>query len=215
MENICELVNINKSYLKHNVLNDVNMAFSNGEIVAIVGKSGAGKTTILNIMGLLEKPDSGVVRLFGKDICRISPTKVNKILRSKISFLFQNYALIDDATVDYNLEVPLMYSKKNKKEKQNLKLFALKKVGLNVPLKQKIHELSGGEQQRVAIARLFLKPCDLILADEPTGSLDIDNRNEIVKLLKELKGEGKTIIIVTHDEYVAKSCDRIVYLDNV
>jgi len=114
--------------------------------------------------------------------------------------------------VDYNLEIPLIYSKKTRWEKQNLKIDALKKVGLNISLKQKVYELSGGEQQRVAIARILLKPCELVLADEPTGSLDSENRNEIMRILRELNNAGKTIIIVTHEQYVAEACDRTINL---
>jgi putative ABC transport system ATP-binding protein len=212
MKNICELVNVNKSYLDNVVLDNVNMSIAQGEMVAITGKSGAGKTTLLNVIGLLEKPDSGVVRLFDQVSPPINSRSANKLLRTRLSYLFQNYALIDDANVDYNLEIPLTYVKKNRQQKQEMKLNALEKVGVNITLKQKIHELSGGEQQRVAIARILLKSSELILADEPTGSLDADNRNEIMRILKELNKAGQTIIIVTHDQYVAEVCDRVMNL---
>ncbi|MCR8995119.1 ABC transporter ATP-binding protein [Brevibacillus sp. 7WMA2] len=212
MKTVCELVDVSKRYQDHLVLEHINLKVYEGEMLAITGKSGSGKTTVLNIMGLLENPSSGTVKLFDKNSPRIGSVQANRLLRTKIAYLFQNYALIDDATVEYNLEIPLLYSRKSKKEKQKLKMDALEKVGMDIPLKQKTYGLSGGEQQRVAIARTLLKPCDLILADEPTGSLDIDNRNEIVKLLKGLNNEGKTIIIVTHDQYVAEACDRIIKL---
>jgi putative ABC transport system ATP-binding protein len=212
MKTICELIHVSKRYSDHVVLDNTSLTVYEGEMVAITGKSGSGKTTILNIMGLLEKPDSGVVKLFGEKSPPIGSGGANKLLRTRLSYLFQNFALIDDATVDYNLEIPLLYSNKTRKEKQKLKMAVLEKLGLNIPLKQKIYGLSGGEQQRVAIARILLKPCDLILADEPTGSLDADNRNEIVRILKELNNSGKTIIVVTHDEYVAAACDRTIKL---
>ena len=212
MKNKCELINVSKSYGDHVVLDNMSIAVGEGEMVAITGKSGSGKTTILNIMGLLEKQDSGVVKLFDEKSPRIGSVGANKLLRTRLSYLFQNCALIDEATVDYNLEIPLIYAKKTRREKQELKMDALKKVGLNISLKQKIYELSGGEQQRVAIARILLKSCDLILADEPTGSLDSENRSEIMRILKELNHAGKTIIVVTHDRYVAEACDRTINL---
>lgn len=212
MKTVCELVNVSMRYQDHMVLENINLKVCEGEMLAITGKSGSGKTTVLNIMGLLENPSGGTVKLFDKNSPRIGSAQANRLLRTRIAYLFQNYALIDDETVDYNLEIPLLYSRKTRKEKQKLKIDALEKVGLDIPLKQKIYGLSGGEQQRVAIARTLLKSCDLILADEPTGSLDADNRNEIVKLLKGLNNEGKTIVIVTHDQYVAEACDRIIKL---
>lgn len=212
MEPICELRSIRKSYADHVVLNNLNLAIAKGEMVAITGKSGSGKTTVLNIIGMLEKPDEGIVKMFGEELPRMGSTKAKQLLRTRLSYLFQNYALIDNATVDENLDIPLLYSKKTKNDKKLLKIEALEKVGLKLSLKQKIHELSGGEQQRVAIARILLKPCDLILADEPTGSLDTANRDEILNILKELNRSGKTIIIVTHDPDVSKSCSRIIEL---
>lgn len=212
MKHMCELVDVSKSYQDHVVLNKMSMTVRQGEMVAITGRSGSGKTTMLNIMGLLEKPDSGAVRLFDQASPRINSARANILLRTRLCYLFQNCALIDEATVDYNLEVPLIYAKKARREKQELKMAVLEKVGLSISLKQKIYELSGGEQQRVAIARILLRPCDLILADEPTGSLDADNRNEIMRILKELNNAGKTIIIVSHDQYVAEACGRTVKL---
>lgn len=213
MSNVYELVNVSKSYANHIVLKDLNITIFEGEMVAIIGKSGSGKTTILNMMGMLEVPDKGTIQLFDDPIPRIHSRKANQMLRTKISYLFQNYALIDNATVEENLDVPLVYSNKTKKEKLKVKIEVLEKVGLNISLKRKIHELSGGEQQRIAIARIMLKSCELILADEPTGSLDTYNRDEIIKLLKELNATGKTIIIVTHDSYVAQECSRVIDLN--
>lgn len=212
METLCDLVSVSKSYNKKLVLNSIDLKVYKGEMVAITGKSGSGKTTLLNIIGMLEKPSNGEVQLFEQDISSISAIERAQILRTKVSYLFQNYALVENADINYNLEIPLIYSKKTKKEKKKMKIEALNKVGLDIALNQKVHELSGGEQQRVAIARLFLKSCDLVLADEPTGSLDSTNRDEIIKLLKILNEQGKTIIIVTHDEFVVKECKRSIEL---
>lgn len=212
MHPICELENVTKRYGDHVVLDKMSLTVKEGERVAITGQSGSGKTTLLNIMGMLENLDEGRVRLFGEELPRPHSRIANRILRNRLSYLFQNYALIDNATVDENLAIPLIYSKKSKKEKQEMKTEALQKVGLNIPFKQKVHALSGGEQQRVAIARILLKPCDLILADEPTGSPDADNRGEILEILKGLNEENKTLIIVTHDPCVAEICHRRICL---
>lgn len=213
MENICELINVSKSYGNNNVLENINISIYQGEMVAIIGKSGSGKSTILNIIGMLEKPDCGDLRIFNEKAPLPGSIKSNKLLREKLAYLFQNYALIDNSTINYNLEIPLTYSKKTKKEKKRLKIQALEKVGINLSINQKIHKLSGGEQQKIAIARILLKSYDLILADEPTGSLDSNNRDEIIKILKDIHNSGKTIIIVTHDSSVANACDRIIDLD--
>lgn len=209
-----DLENIRKSYGEHVVLDKVNIVIEKGEMVAITGSSGSGKTTILNIMGILEAPDEGTVKILGDVAPRIGSRRANELLRSKIAYLFQNYALIDNASISANLDVPLIYKKLKKEEKEKLKIEVLEKVGLKkVSLTQKVHELSGGEQQRLAIARILLKPCDIILADEPTGSLDISNRNEVINLLKELNQMDKTIIIVTHDPYVSNQCSRVIELN--
>lgn len=212
MEPICELINVTKQYGDHVVLDEISLTVNKGEMVAITGPSGSGKTTLLNIIGMLENQDRGTVKLFGENRPRVHSRKAQRILRNRLSYLFQNFALIENATVDENLDIPLIYSKKTRKEKQESKMAALQKVGLDISFKQKVHELSGGEQQRVAIARILLKPCELILADEPTGSLDNDNRNEIMEILKYLNQENKTIIIVTHDPYVSEACHRRIHL---
>lgn len=212
MQRICSLKNVDKSYGKIQVLNQFNVDIYPGEMVAIVGKSGVGKTTILNIMGLLERPDSGQVTLFEQEIKKLKLNQMNQLLRYKISYLFQNYALIENETISKNLDVALAYVNKSKREKQKMKEEALKKVGLDVDINNKIYTLSGGQQQRVAIARLLLKPCDLILADEPTGSLDSETRDDILDLLIALNKEGKTIVIVTHDDAVSMKCHKTIHL---
>lgn len=212
MQRICSLKNVDKSYGKIQVLNQFNVDIYPGEMVAIVGKSGVGKTTILNIMGLLERPDSGQVTLFEQEIKKLKLNQMNQLLRYKISYLFQNYALIENETISKNLDVALAYVNKSKREKQKMKEEALKKVGLDVDINNKIYTLSGGQQQRVAIARLLLKPCDLILADEPTGSLDSETKDDILDLLIALNKEGKTIVIVTHDDAVSMKCHKTIHL---
>lgn len=206
-----KLENVSKSYSK-SILKNISLEIKQGEFVAIVGESGKGKSTLLNIIGLLEKADSGKVFIDGE--CNIEPnsSKAAKVLRYKINYLFQNFALIDEKNVYKNLMLSLQYVKANKKRKIQMIDSVLSKVGLEGYGNRKVFELSGGEQQRFAIARCMLKPCKIVLADEPTGSLDINNRDRVLKLLNELNKEGKTIIIVTHDKEVAESCGRIINL---
>ena len=212
MKPVCEMVGVSKNYKGHTVLDDMSIAVSEGEMVAITGKSGSGKTTVLNILGLLETPDRGTVRLFGENSPGTMSLKANQLLRFRLAYLFQNYALIDNETVDYNLKVAQAYARGTRRDKQKLKAEALQRVGLRDAGRRKVYELSGGEQQRVAIARILLKPCDLVLADEPTGSLDDENRDEVLRMLRELNESGKTIVLVTHDQRVAESCSRVIEL---
>lgn len=203
---IIELKNINKSYSNKYLFKNLDFSIKKGEMVAITGPSGVGKSTLLNIIGLIDKPDSGeVVICSNKNPFDKEKVKL-KLFRDNIGYLFQNYALVDNYTVSKNLDIALEYVKN--KNKKRLKEEALEKVGLLDKLNNKIFELSGGEQQRVALARLMLKEKDIILADEPTGSLDEDNRDIILKLLKQLNDEEKTIVLVTHDKTVANMCNR-------
>lgn len=212
MSLVCELVNVSKKYGEHVVLDGMDAAVAQGEMVAIVGRSGSGKSTVLNLLGLIERPDGGVVRLFGEDAPRAGSANANRLRRQRLSYLFQNGALIESETVFGNLEIPLIHSGGTRRERQRWKLDALQKVGLPDAGKVKIHELSGGEQQRVAVARLLLRPHDLILADEPTGSIDTESADDVVRLLRDLNRAGTTVVIVTHDPRVAGSCDRIIPL---
>ncbi|WOC32692.1 MULTISPECIES: ATP-binding cassette domain-containing protein [Caproicibacterium] len=210
METICKMERLAKRFGNKVVLNDFSLCVNAGEMLCIAGASGSGKSTILNIVGMFESADSGEISLFEQPQPKLNSKKGRALLQSKLFYLFQNYALVDDRDISYNLEIPLMAVKKSKKEKEILKRQALEKVGLSVPLSQKVYQLSGGEQQRVSIARGFLRPFDLLLADEPTGSLDADNRDVVFQLLQQFHAEGKTVIIVSHDPYIIKHCPRTV-----
>lgn len=208
---IVELENVSKSYGDKNVLNNLSFKIEEGTFNVIMGASGSGKSTILNIIGLLDKATSGDVILFEQKNIRPFSMKAEQMLKNKIGYLFQNFALIENETVANNLKLALENVRGNKKEKISK---ALKEVGLEGYENKKIFKCSGGEQQRVAIARLLLKPCELILADEPTGSLDIKNREIVVKLLKNMQEQGKTIIIVSHDSFFEAIADNVIDLSN-
>lgn len=208
---IIELKGVTKSYNKK-ILDNFNISINEKEFVAIVGESGKGKSTLLNIVGLLENVDSGEIIIDGESNIEPNSSKASKILRYKINYLFQNFALIDEETVMKNHMLALKYVSINKVDKVNRIKEALDKVGLSGYEDKKVFELSGGEQQRVAIARCILKPSKIILADEPTGSLDEKNRDKVIGLLKDMNKEGKTILVVTHDKKVAEECGRIIEL---
>lgn len=201
---------LKKSFEKKIILNNISFDIKQGEFVCIYGKSGCGKSTLLNIIGLLDSFDSGKIEMFGKDIHNLFEYQKRNLIRTKIGYLFQNFALIDTETVLYNLMIAMKYTKYTKSEKIKRISDSLAAVNLSGYEKKLIYTLSGGEQQRVAVARLMLKPSEIILADEPTGSLDSENRNEIITLLKRLNNDGKTVIVVSHDEYVVKMADRII-----
>lgn len=208
---IVELKNVSKSYGDKNVLNNLSIKIEEGTFNVIMGASGSGKSTILNIIGLLDKATSGDVILFGQKNIRPFSMKAEQMLKNKIGYLFQNFALIENETVANNLKLALENVRGNKKERISE---ALKEVGLEGYENKKIFKCSGGEQQRVAIARLLLKPCELILADEPTGSLDIKNREIVVKLLKNMQELGKTIIVVSHDSFFKEIADDVIDLSD-
>ncbi len=204
-----EIKKLNKSFEDHNVINNFSYKVEDGKMIAITGKSGCGKTTLLNILGLLDDDYSGEILYDNK---KITKKEKNEFIRYNINYLFQNYALIDTQTVEENLLLALEYVKMNKKEKIEHINKALNLVELENFNNKKIFTLSGGEQQRVALARITLKPGNIILADEPTGNLDNENSQKVINILKEIKQQGKTIIIVTHNEEIAKQCDEIIKL---
>lgn len=209
---IISLQQINKAYKNKKVLENFSLDIDEGEFVAITGESGKGKTTILNLIGLLDKPDSGKIIIDGLENIQPNSLKSAAVLRNKLSYLFQNFALIDEETVKYNLWIALKYVKCPKKEKLQRISEALKTVGLDGYENKRIYELSGGEQQRVAISRIIIKPSKIILADEPTGSLDEGNLKIVLELLRSLNKDKKTIVIVTHDKYLSQQCDRVINL---
>lgn len=206
---IIRLENISKVYNTKKIFENFNLTVKKGEFLGIKGESGKGKSTLLNIIGLLETCDGRVI-MDGKEINYKNTKEIQRFLRNKIGYLFQNFALIDDLNVYENLKIVL--KKDEKKNGKAVILQELKKVGMEDALNKKVYQLSGGEQQRIAIVRLILHKSEIILADEPTGSLDIKNAKIVMDLLKEFHKQGKTVIMVSHDERAFQNCSRIVNL---
>jgi len=201
--------NVSKSYNNKSVFSNVSCTINDGGFLAITGVSGSGKTTLLNIMGCLEMPDEGTVSIDGQII--LKPKEKTLFYRQKAGFLFQNYALLEDKTVFDNLKIALTYRKVNSIE--NAIYSATQQLSLADELVQKkVYQLSGGEQQKVALARITLKDPKYIFADEPTGNLDVDNRDIVFDHLVNLNKRGKTVIVVTHDKELVAQINEVVAL---
>lgn len=209
-----QIKNISKSFGKKKIIDNFSLDLEKNEILAIVGKSGSGKSTLLNMIGLLEEYDSGEILLKEKPLPNINSKEATLIRRNEINYVFQTNALVSSKSVKDNLLIAMEYVKKSREEKDKDIKEILEKLEILDLLDQKINTISGGEAQRVAIARCVLKPGDLILADEPTGSLDPKMSEEVFKLLLSLRDlYDKTIIIVSHDTKLANKCDRIIDID--
>lgn len=198
-----EIKNLKKSFGDRVLFNNLNMKIDDGEFVVFSGMSGCGKTTLLNMIGSLETIDNGQIIVDGIDISLRKNQQ--KYLSQKVGFLFQNFALIEDKTVLDNLEI----IKKSNRSDVSIDE-ALESVGLLDAKNKKVYTLSGGEQQRIALARLMIKKCDLILCDEPTGSLDRNNGEKIMSIIWDMNKKGKTVILVTHDEKYKHDGGRII-----
>lgn len=211
-----EIKKLNKSYKigdsTLHVLKGINLSVKEGEMIAIMGSSGSGKSTLLNIIGILDELDSGDYNLDGIQIKGLSEKKAAQYRNKFLGFVFQSFNLINFKNALENVALPLYYQGLNRKERQQKAMFHLQKVGLADWSSHLPNELSGGQKQRVAIARALASNPKLILADEPTGALDSTTSQEIMKFLQKLNDEGKTIIIVTHEEDISLMCKRIVRL---
>ena len=203
-----KIKNLSKSFDDHMVLDNINLDIKEGEMVAILGESGSGKSTLLNIIGLIEGDYDGDYYFKDNKNVRVNSSKSSKLIREEISYIFQSFALIEDESVRDNLKLALKYVNKSKDEEENMILEALEKVNMKDHIDKIVASLSGGEQQRVALARAILKPSSLILADEPTGSLDEKNKEYVMDVLKDLNKSGKTVLVVTHDKNTASMCQR-------
>lgn len=201
---------LTKTFGDRTVFSDLNLNFDAGKVYALIGNSGCGKTTLLNMVAKLEPYDQGSIQYKGKDLRKIKPTNY---FRNELGYLFQNFGLIDNKTVSENLDLGLIGHKLDKQKKRETKEEVLDRVGLSyIQLDQKVYELSGGEAQRVALAKIILKDPPLILADELTAALDPETSQEIMDLLLTLKSKERLIIIATHNPTIWKQADQVVSL---
>lgn len=213
MKTFLQVDALNKSFGSNTVLHNISFEIESGESVALVGPSGCGKSTLLNIIGLLETLDSGTINLEGRAYPLINSKKATLMRRTEINYLFQSFALINDWKVSKNLLLALQYTKLSKQEQERLIRAALENYGISEKFDAVVNELSGGEKQRVAIARAMIKPGNLILADEPTGSLDKAMATIVIdSLLDSVHANHKTLLMVTHDMDIAQRCNRIIEL---
>ena len=213
MKTFLQVDALNKSFGSNTVLHNISFEIQSGESVALVGPSGCGKSTLLNIIGLLETLDSGTINLEGRTYPSINSKKATLMRRTEINYLFQSFALINDWKVSKNLLLALQYTKLSKQEQERLIRTALENYEIGEKFDAVVNELSGGEKQRVAIARAMIKPGNLILADEPTGSLDKAMATIVIdSLLDSVHANHKTLLMVTHDMGIAQRCDRIIEL---
>ena len=208
-----DIKNITKSFGNLQVLKDINLHINKGEVVSIVGPSGAGKTTLLQIIGTLDKPDSGTICLDGIDVNKLSTRKLSDFRNQHIGFVFQFHQLLPEFTALENVMIPAYIAGKSKSEAKQRALELLEFMGLSDRANHKPAELSGGEKQRVAVARALVNKPAVILADEPSGSLDSKNKAELHQLFFDLRDKfGQTFVIVTHDEGLAAITDRTIHM---
>lgn len=212
-----EIINLNKSFKKGsytlNVLDNFCMSADGGERVAIVGPSGAGKSTLLQIIGGLDKPDSGAVMFNGENVFEKKGKQLDKYRNGSVGFVFQFHYLLEDFTALENVMIPALIAGTNRSEAEERAKALLTRVGLSDRAEHFPTELSGGEQQRTALARALMNNPKMILADEPTGSLDRKNSEEVIAMFDLLKQDGLTVLIVTHDESIADTCDRKIVME--
>jgi putative ABC transport system ATP-binding protein len=191
-------------------LNDISLQIAKGEFVAVIGQSGSGKSTFMNMLGCLDVPTSGSYFLNGRDVAGLSDDELSEIRNREIGFIFQGFNLIPNLTALENVELPLIYRNVPAARRRELSVASLKKVGLENRMEHKPSEMSGGQQQRVAIARALAAAPPMILADEPTGNLDSASSKEIMQILRGLHEEGRTVILITHDNKIAESAKRVI-----
>ncbi|MDD1760714.1 MAG: ABC transporter ATP-binding protein [Methanothrix sp.] len=211
-----ELKDIHKSYRigdsEFTVLKGIDLQIEEGEFIALMGPSGSGKSTLLNIVGCLDRPTSGQFLLLGQEISQTSDDELARVRREELGFIFQTFNLIGRISVLKNVEVPMMLSGVTREKRKERALKLLESVGIAHRINFSPQNISGGERQRVAIARALANNPKIIIADEPTGNLDLKNSNEVMKILSNLYKEGRTIIMVTHNPEITENCSRVIRL---
>ena len=195
-------------------LDGVSLTVERGEFIAIVGQSGSGKSTLMNMLGLLDVPTSGTYMLDGENVSHMTDDELSEIRNKQIGFIFQGFNLSPSLTAVGNVELPLVYRGMKKEERRKISVEALERVGLSHRLDHLPKQMSGGQQQRVAIARAVAARPPIILADEPTGNLDSHSGVEVMKILHELHNEGRTIILITHDNDIALEAQRVIRIQD-
>ncbi len=211
---LIELKNLYKIYNpgenEVHALDGVSLTIDDGEFVAIVGQSGSGKSTMMNMIGFLDVPTKGEYILKGENVENLTDDELSDIRNKEIGFIFQGFNLISSLTAKENVELPLIYRGVKKEERSRLAVEALERVGIGHRMNHLPNQLSGGQQQRVAIARALAAKPPIILADEPTGNLDSASGKEVMKMLYELHNDGRTVILITHDDGIAATANRII-----
>ena len=208
IRDVCKIYNPGENEVR--ALDHVNVSVEEGEFVAIIGQSGSGKSTLMNILGCLDVPTSGTYMLHGQDVSGFSDNELSDVRNREIGFVFQGFNLIQNLTALENVELPLIYRGVSRAKRLALAKEALAGVGLAGRMEHKPAEMSGGQQQRVAIARAIAQAPPIILADEPTGYLDSGSTKEIMEIMKTLHKEGRTVILITHDNEIAAQAERII-----
>lgn len=218
MSHLIELKNAYKIYNpgenEVRALDGVNLEIDRGDFVAIVGHSGSGKSTLMNMLGLLDVVTSGTYILNGKDVSDMNDDELSRIRNLEIGFIFQGFNLIPSLTAQGNVELPLIYRGMKAEQRHELSEAALKRVGLEKRMDHLPNQMSGGQQQRVAIARAVAAKPPVILADEPTGNLDSNSGKEVMRIINELWAEGRTIILITHDDSIAETAHRVIRISD-
>lgn len=208
VEDLCKIYNPGENEVR--ALDHIDLQIEKGEFVAIIGQSGSGKSTFMNMLGCLDIPTSGKYYLNGTDVSTMKDNDLSEVRNREIGFIFQGFNLIANLTAVENVELPLIYRGIDKKTRRKLAMEALDMVGLSHRIHHKPSEMSGGQQQRVAIARAIAARPPVILADEPTGNLDSGSSREILRILRGLHRDGRTVILITHDDHIAEQAKRVV-----